>query len=194
MYKIADITSSKRIYRSDYVQNGIPFYRSKEVIEKHKNKDVTIDLYISNEKFLELDQRFGSPKENDILLTSVGTLGIPYKVGANEKFYFKDGNLTWFRKISSRVSPDFLYSWLTSNMAKNEFKKCTIGSSQPALTIIKLKNIKLRLPNFHEQIQIASILSGVNDKIKINQKIKMQLLQLKKGLMQDLLSGKKIIH
>jgi len=38
------------------------------------------------------------------------------------------------------------------------------------------------------------ITSLENDKIKINQKIKMQLLQLKKGLMQDLLSGKKIIH
>ena len=32
---VADITSSKRIYASDYTDTGIPFYRSKEIIELH---------------------------------------------------------------------------------------------------------------------------------------------------------------
>jgi len=31
---LAEITSSKRIYLSDYVEVGIPFYRSKEIIQK----------------------------------------------------------------------------------------------------------------------------------------------------------------
>jgi len=33
--KIAEITSSKRIYLSDYVSEGIPFFRSKEIIERY---------------------------------------------------------------------------------------------------------------------------------------------------------------
>ena len=31
-----EVTSSKRIFYSEYVDNGIPFYRSKEIIEKNK--------------------------------------------------------------------------------------------------------------------------------------------------------------
>ena len=30
-----EITSSKRIFYSDYVSSGVPFYRSKEIIQKH---------------------------------------------------------------------------------------------------------------------------------------------------------------
>jgi type I restriction enzyme S subunit len=40
------------------------------------------------------------PKKGDILLTSVGTLGIPYFIKGDEIFYFKDGNLTWFKDFS----------------------------------------------------------------------------------------------
>ncbi|MFW9843695.1 MAG: hypothetical protein ACFFEV_03895 [Candidatus Thorarchaeota archaeon] len=64
---IAEITSSKRIFYSDYLPTGIPFWRSKEVIEKSKNQEVSTELYISNEKYHEIKRRFGVPQENDIL-------------------------------------------------------------------------------------------------------------------------------
>ena len=44
---VADITSSKRIYASDYTDTGIPFYRSKEIIELHNNREISVELYIS---------------------------------------------------------------------------------------------------------------------------------------------------
>ncbi|HBN95849.1 MAG TPA: type I restriction endonuclease, partial [Firmicutes bacterium] len=92
--EVANITSSKRIYAREYVKQGIPFYRSKEIIEKAHNQEVSTPLYISRQRFDELDTLHGSPKKGDILLTSVGTLGVPYLV-KDETFYFKDGNLTW---------------------------------------------------------------------------------------------------
>ena len=33
---IVDISSSKRIFAKEYVSEGIPFYRGKEIIEKSK--------------------------------------------------------------------------------------------------------------------------------------------------------------
>jgi type I restriction enzyme S subunit len=48
---ICDVSSSKRIYRSEYVEEGIPFYRSKEIILKHNNQTIEDSLYISREKF-----------------------------------------------------------------------------------------------------------------------------------------------
>lgn len=106
---LVEITSSKRIFYSEYVNHGVPFYRSKEVIEKYNKNEISTELHISEEKYAEIKNKFGVPEIGDILLTSVGTLGIPYLIQSDEKFYFKDGNLTWFRRFSDKLSNKFLY-------------------------------------------------------------------------------------
>jgi len=98
--KLCNITSSKRIYASEYVSTGVPFYRSKEVIQKHDGEAINTELFISEEKYNEIKNKFGVPTKGDMLMTSVGTLGIPYIVKASEKFYFKDGNLTWYKDFN----------------------------------------------------------------------------------------------
>ncbi len=141
---LAEITSSKRIFYSEYVDSGIPFYRSKEVINLFKKEPVQTELFITQERFNEIESKFGVPKENDILLTSVGSLGIPYLVKASDKFYFKDGNLTWFRNIDkSLLDPKYLYIWLSSSIGKQKLDEVTIGSTQAALTISGLKTIEI---------------------------------------------------
>ena len=84
--EVALIGSSKRIFFSEYVDKGIPFYRSKEIIQKQKGNNISTELFITDKKYDNLKKNFGAPKENDILLTSVGTLGIPYRVKKNEIF------------------------------------------------------------------------------------------------------------
>lgn len=166
--EVADIGSSKRIFFSDYVSEGIPFYRSKEIIEKQKGNNISLDLFITEERFNEIDSQFGSPKENDILLTSVGTIGIPYIVKENEKFYFKDGNLTWFKNYKI-IHPLFLYHWLLSSIGTESLKKITIGSTQSALTISGLRTIPILLPSIEEQKSIAQILTAFDEKIELLQ-------------------------
>lgn len=166
--EVSEVTSSKRIFYSDYVSEGIPFWRSKEVIEKFNRKKISTDLYITSEKYFEIKNRFGVPLPNDILLTSVGTLGIPYLVEDKEQFYFKDGNLTWIRNIDEkRLSPHYLYKWLASQQGRDSLREITIGSTQEALTIIGLKNLNLLLPPLPEQKAIATVLSSLDDKIDL---------------------------
>ena len=165
---LAEITSSKRIFYSEYVDSGIPFYRSKEVINLFKKEPVQTELFITQERFNEIESKFGVPKENDILLTSVGSLGIPYLVKASDKLYFKDGNLTWFRNIDkSLLDPKYLYIWLSSSIGKQKLDEVTIGSTQAALTISGLKTIEIELPPLPEQKAIASVLSSLDDKIDL---------------------------
>ncbi len=152
---LADITSSKRIYAKEYVDNGVPFYRSKEIIQKHHNSELDLTLYISNKKFDEIRLKFGVPTAGDLLLTSVGTLGVPYLVKKIDLFYFKDGNLIWFRS-PARESSIFLYYWILSDNGRNELLKTTIGSSQPAFTIINLKKINIVFPS-------EKIIKGYNE-------------------------------
>lgn len=166
--EVAEIGSSKRIFFSDYVSEGVPFYRSKEVIEKQNGNNISSELFITEEKFQEIDSKFGSPKKNDLLLTSVGTLGVPYLVKENEKFYFKDGNLTWFKNYRN-IEPYFLYNWILSSIGKESLKKITIGSTQSALTIAGLRSIPIVLPSLPEQKSIAAILTAFDDKIELLQ-------------------------
>mgnify|MGYP003487001949 FL=1 len=110
--ELCEISSSKRIFAKEYQESGIPFFRGKEVTEKYNGKlNVTTELFISEEKYLELVSKFGVPQQGDMLLTSVGTLGSTYIVKGSDKFYFKDGNLTWFKNFKGLNSQYFQY-WL----------------------------------------------------------------------------------
>lgn len=165
---IADITSSKRIFYSEYVSEGIPFYRSKEIIDLYNKRNISTELYISESKYCEIQSMYGVPQENDILLTSVGSLGFPYLVKATDKFYFKDGNLAWIRNINRNiVFPPYLIIWLCSKIGRQKLDEITIGSTQQALTISGLKTIEIALPPLSEQKRIASILGSLDDKIDL---------------------------
>lgn len=171
---VCEITSSKRIFMADYVNEGIPFYRSKEIIEKQKGNHISTELFITEEKYEEIKQKFSVPQEDDLLLTSVGTLGIPYIVKPNEKFYFKDGNLTWIKK-SEKVLSSFLYYLLISEEGKHKLENISIGTTQKAITIIGLKNIIVPLPPLDIQKKIAGVLGALDDKIEMNNKINQNL-------------------
>ncbi len=165
-----EITSSKRIFYSEYAAFGIPFYRSKEIIERSQGKSISEPLYITNQRYDEIKCKFGTPVAGDMLLTSVGTIGIPYIVNATDKFYFKDGNLTWFRRFTNKLYPQYLFYWITSKEGVGVLNNVTIGSSQKALTISALKNIEVTLPPIETQRRIADILSAYDDLIENNRK------------------------
>lgn len=167
---ICEITSSKRIFYSEYVDEGVPFYRSKEIIELSDGNAISEPLYISEHRYEEIKQKFGIPVEEDILLTSVGSIGIPYMVSSKDKFYFKDGNLTWFRKYKDCISPQYLLYWLKSDAGYQVLNNLALGSAQRALTIAKLKNIEVPCPDLSTQKRIASILSAYDDLIEVNRK------------------------
>lgn len=165
---LCEITSSKRIFAADYTSEGVPFYRGKEITEKHRGGlAVNTELFISREQFEGIKAKFGAPEAGDLLLTSVGTLGSPYVVAPREEFYFKDGNITWFRNFRN-LNPYFLYYWICSPSGKAELQKCTIGSSQSAYTIVLLKEMQIDLPTLDVQRRIASILSAYDDLIQVN--------------------------
>ena len=183
---ISEVTSSKRIYEKEYVKNGIPFYRGKE-ITLLKNKEKIKELfYISEERYIELKNNYGVPKKNDILITAVGTIGNAYMIDDDKPFYFKDGNLIWLKNI--KEYPKFLEFLFEYN--QNKILEISMGSSQKALTIIKLENLSFYFPPLDEQKRIADILSTFDDLIANLNKLIEKKEIYKKGVMQRVLTGK----
>lgn len=186
--ELLTITSSKRIFYSEYVTSGVPFYRSKEIIELRNSGSTSSELYISNERFNAINLKFGSPKEGDILMTSVGTLGVAYRVKANEKFYFKDGNLTWFKDFKDLPS-SIIYLWLISKIGQEELASITIGSTQQALTIEGLKSISFKIPPKDVVSICEKQFDDIISKIDSNQAQIRTLTAFRDTLLPKLMSG-----
>lgn len=86
------------------------------------------------------------------------------------------------------IDKEYLYYFLINK--ENEFEKKAQGSTFTAINSNEVRKIKIVFPKkTTEQKEIAEILSAVDEKILINNKLKEKLTLLKKGLMQDLLSG-----
>ena len=150
---ICEITSSKRVFANEYVDMGVPFYRSKEVIEKSKQLPISVELYISESHYDKIKSSFGVPQIGDILVTAVGTIGKIWVVDTNEPFYFKDGNLVWLRNIKGAHCEYFRYSLF---YLIDEYKKVNAnGAAYNALTIAKLKLMLCPLPPLSLQQSFA---------------------------------------
>jgi len=165
--KICTVTSSKRIFQADYVKKGIPFFRSKEIIEKALGETISDLIFISKNKFNEIKEKFGVPRKGDILLSSVGARsGIPYYIKDETEFYFKDGNLLWFKEFDNTIHSQYLFFYLNSEKTLNAFKNIMIGSAQPALTIEQVKKLIIKFPSIEKQIIIVEIISSLTRQIE----------------------------
>lgn len=179
----SDILSSKRIFAADYVPEGIIFYRSKEAIERALGQQISNPLYITKEKYESIKEKYGAPKDRDILLSAVGErAGIPYLVNGDGEFYFKDGNLIWFRNFSNDLDSCFLTYYIKSRIGQFQLSNMMIGSAQKALTIIGLRDMVISVPNINEQKQIAKTLSNLDQKITLLRQQNQTLEQLAQTL------------
>ncbi|HDP9939429.1 TPA: restriction endonuclease subunit S [Escherichia coli] len=181
---IACLTSSKRVHLSDYVKEGIPFFRGKEITELKSGIIPSDILYISPLLFNEFKVKYGTPKAGEILITAVGTLGNIYHINNIGDFYFKDGNLIWLKEL--KCNSLFLSFLLT--LKKNEILNSAIGSTQKALTMVELNKLVFNYPRNDEQVKIASFLSLLEEKITLLNKQYNLLCQYKKGMMQKIFS------
>jgi type I restriction enzyme S subunit len=184
--ELADITSSKRIFYSDYVSEGIPFFRSKEVIERSLGETGGEPLYISEEKYFDIKEKFGAPVDGDLLISAVGErAGIPYVVKNQGDFYFKDGNLIWLRNIKPQLNSTFFNYWIKSDIGQQTLESIMIGSAQKALTIIGLKHLPVFLPSIADQSEIVNNLRAFDDKIDLLHRQNKTLEQLAETLFRQ---------
>lgn len=89
---------------------------------------------------------------------------------------------------SDKILTEYFYYCLLKNI--DQVKRLGSGSTFTEVGKKSLDELFVVLPPLAEQRRIADILSEVDNKIDNNKQIKTKLTELKKGLMQDLLSGR----
>ena len=172
--EICQIQSSKRVHKNDYVEKGVPFYRTTEIKELSEGKTISNCLFISDTQYSLIKEKYGVPHKGDILISAVGTIGITYVIPNEDHFYFKDGNLIWIGKSNS-VNSDYLCMML-GHMVRNSNAISTSGSAYNALTIEKLTELEILLPPLTEQNRIIEELNKWYSAIEIIENGEVSLL------------------
>ena len=182
--ELADIGSSKRIYANEYVESGVPFYRSKEIRELGTGLKPSVELFIKQERYDEIKAKYGVPKKGDILIAAIGaTIGYSWIVDTDKPFYYKDGNLI-ILSTKNTVNPIFLNH--TMGILIEDFKsKGVAGSAQLALTIGKLEKMMVINPSIDLQNQFAAFVEQTDKSKSVIQQSLDTLETLKKSLMQE---------
>ncbi len=170
--------------KSSYVQSGYKVYGQEQVIKG----DIKVgDYFINQAKFDEL-VAFRIAK-GDILLSLVGTFGKVLIVPDQFEEGIINPRLLLIR-LNQTIDPYFVAYQLNSHIVSEQLKKVEQGGTMGVLSGRTVKPIRMILPPLAEQKKIASILTSIDDSIQQQQRELQQTQNLKKSLMQDLLTGK----
>lgn len=183
-----NITSVKRIHQSDWRKKGIPFYRARDITALSKNLNIEEPIFISRDLYEEYSKISGKVQINDLLVTGVGTIGVPLLV-QTVPLYFKDGNIIWFQNSNKLIGLFFLYLFKTNTVQKYIHTTTGVGTV-PTYTIQSGKNTPVYITSKKEQKDIGTIFQLIDNLISLQQR-KLKLLKLlKKAILQNLFVDK----
>lgn len=158
---VCEVTSSKRVYQSEWRTFGIPFYRISDFTQLVNNVAFDAELFISPEKYDELKGNGQVPNAGDILVTSRGTLGNCYIVKNSDCFYFQDGMITWLKAIDDSLLSLFIVFLFRNNSFRSQIEKCQSGTTVAYLSISMLKKFKLPVPPLALQQTFAEKIEAI---------------------------------
>ena len=184
--KVIDISSASRVFKEQWQESGVPFFRTSDVVSIFKNT-TNEKAFISNELYEELAKKSGKIQKDDLLITGGGSIGIPYLVKDNKPLYFKDADLLWL-KSSGKINGSYLYNFFVSPKFREYLKSISHTGTISHFTIEQAKTTPIVLPSMPEQTKIAEFLSAVDDKIRQLSRQLALLNQYKKGVMQKIFS------
>ena len=152
---IFNVVSAKRILKSDWKHSGVPFYRAREIAKLSIYGLVDNELYISEEHYNSLKEKFPVPKASDIMIAAVGTIGKCYIVKESDKFYYKDASVLCLCN-DYQINAKYIYHIMRSEYMLKQMYDNSKGTTVDTITIEKAKQYILPLPPLAEQQRIVA--------------------------------------
>lgn len=188
VYKLSElctVSSSKRIYQDEQSSTGVPFLRISNLVELIETGHLKNELFISDEKYIELVRSNLVPQKGDILVTSRGTLGKCYIVQDDDKFYFQDGMISWLYNLNKAITPLYLALLFNTRNIKTQIDNLQSGSTVAYLSITMLKKLNIVVPPLTLQNQFADFVKQVDQSKSILQQELDKVQMLFDSLMQE---------
>ena len=164
-----NVTSVKRIHQSDWTNSGVRFLRARDIVAAAKNEEPDDYLYISKEKYEEYSALSGKVGVSDLLVTGVGTIGVPYLVRNLEPLYFKDGNIIWFQN-SDKIDGKFLFYSFSAEQIQGFINESAGIGTVGTYTIESGKKTPISLPNQIEQAKVGEFFQQLDNLITLHQR------------------------
>lgn len=155
-----------------------------------KNGNLTFeDCYrISEQDFHEVNKR-SKVDQYDVIYGMIGTIGNPVMI-TQECVDFAIKNVGLFKTRGDKQLGTWLVHYLCSKKSLDFMERHKNGTSQNFVPLGLLREFPIPIPQDEEIKRINGVLSECDAKIESEQSFKVELEQLKKGLMQVLLTGK----
>ena len=183
--ELCDVGSSKRIYQEEQSISGIPFLKVADLNELIDTGKYSCSTFIPLERYEQLLHKELTPKENDILITSRGTLGKCYIVQSDDEFYFQDGMISWLSNLSTKVSSIYISYLFAQPYIQKQIESLQAGSTVAYLSIAMLKKMNVILPPKKLQDDFATFVEHVDQQKQTVQQSLEKLELMKKALMQE---------
>ncbi len=182
---IMNVTSVKRIHQSDWTDSGVRFLRARDIVAASKNEEPDDYLYISKEKYDEYSLVSGKVAIGDLLVSGVGTIGVPYLIRNSEPLYFKDGNIIWFQN-GTKIDGDFLFYSFSGKAIQTFINESAGIGTVGTYTIENGKKTPIYLPKEKEQQQIGAYFRHLDTLITLQQRKCESLKHIKAALLQKM--------
>ncbi|HHX67287.1 MAG TPA: restriction endonuclease subunit S [Gallicola sp.] len=147
--------------------------------------------YISEEDYNKINER-SLVEINDVLYSMIGTVGLVYRVDQQPNYAIKNMGLF---KIHDELKSKWLYYYLNSPNAKGKVLSMLSGSTQKFISLSNLRNLEIEFPqNIDDAKRIIKICESIDKKIKLNNKINNNLLELSKQLYLNTFSNTSVFE
>ena len=156
--------------RGEMRSEGIPVYEQSNAIKN----DRVFRYFIDQNKYEEL-KRF-KVQPGDLVISCSGTVGEVTLIKENDPIGIISQALLLLRSDKTKILPEFLMYFFKTAKGHNAILERSSGSVQVNIARRSIiENIEVPCPELSEQQKIIEILSAIDDKIELNNRINQNL-------------------
>src|SRR3989338_5737879 len=159
--KITDFGAYSQMNFVEYSDSGVRFLRNQDVGEFFLQDDDPV--FVPEQTYEKLSLKL---EEYDIVTPRVGTIGNAAVVFRDQLPASANQNLAQIKPDLQKINPLYLATFLSSRFGQAQFDWLATGNVQPWLNLLQINSIKVFVPSFDVQNNIAQFATRALDVYK----------------------------